>query len=270
MENERAAARLGPRATVSLRTRCSEVRQAPGASHGHAGHHHLGGVSTARRLNALQRKTGHLGAPRALDRPDGQGGVRPVPTRGNGHGRGGPDGDLGFLPMSGGCSETTPDPRAAEIFPPRSTPTSDRARPPVPKRPGSTRSNEKSSRRDRAPHARRSRPRTGVAVSRRVAGGEETGRCVTRDQARGGRLPASDRRRTRPGTALNLGRGARARHLAASPPDSQGDGPPPTIAARGTHSDGNRLVIHGRPADEHKAYVQRSGRTARGGRRRWS
>jgi len=37
------------------------------------------------------------------------------------------------------------------------------------------------------------------------------------------------------------------------------------IAARGLHADGIGLVIHADPPAEHKAYVHRSGRTARGG-----
>jgi superfamily II DNA/RNA helicase len=37
------------------------------------------------------------------------------------------------------------------------------------------------------------------------------------------------------------------------------------IAARGIHVDGVGLVIHADPPAEHKAYVHRSGRTARGG-----
>ena len=37
------------------------------------------------------------------------------------------------------------------------------------------------------------------------------------------------------------------------------------IAARGIHVDGIDLVIHADPPTEHKAYVHRSGRTARGG-----
>ena len=37
------------------------------------------------------------------------------------------------------------------------------------------------------------------------------------------------------------------------------------IAARGIHIDGIDLVIHADPPAEHKAYVHRSGRTARGG-----
>ena len=37
------------------------------------------------------------------------------------------------------------------------------------------------------------------------------------------------------------------------------------IAARGIHIDGIDLVIHADPPTEHKAYVHRSGRTARGG-----
>src|SRR6202007_1816214 len=40
---------------------------------------------------------------------------------------------------------------------------------------------------------------------------------------------------------------------------------PPDTAARGIHVDGIALVTHAAPPAEHKAYVHRSGRTARGG-----
>ena len=63
----------------------------------------------------------------------------------------------------------------------------------------------------------------------------------------------------------NLRQGARAKNLAAF---SQGIARvmvATDIAARGIHVDGIDLVIHADPPAEHKAYVHRSGRTARGG-----
>jgi superfamily II DNA/RNA helicase len=37
------------------------------------------------------------------------------------------------------------------------------------------------------------------------------------------------------------------------------------VAARGIHVDGVDVVIHYEPTDDHKAYIHRSGRTARAG-----
>ena len=63
----------------------------------------------------------------------------------------------------------------------------------------------------------------------------------------------------------NLSQGARTRNLAAF-----SDGTAPTlvatdIAARGIHVDDIALVVHADPPVEHKAYLHRSGRTARAG-----
>src|SRR4029450_5050994 len=63
----------------------------------------------------------------------------------------------------------------------------------------------------------------------------------------------------------NLAQNARSRNLSAF-----SDGSAPTlvatdIAARGIHVDDVALVIHADPPVEHKAYLHRSGRTARAG-----
>jgi superfamily II DNA/RNA helicase len=63
----------------------------------------------------------------------------------------------------------------------------------------------------------------------------------------------------------NLAQAARTRNLAAF-----SDGSKPTlvatdIAARGIHVDDVALVVHADPPVEHKAYLHRSGRTARAG-----
>ncbi len=63
----------------------------------------------------------------------------------------------------------------------------------------------------------------------------------------------------------NLGQGVRERNLASF---SSGAVPvlvATDIAARGIHVDGIDLVIHADPPAEHKAYLHRSGRTARAG-----
>jgi superfamily II DNA/RNA helicase len=63
----------------------------------------------------------------------------------------------------------------------------------------------------------------------------------------------------------NLRQGARARNLAAFSSGVARVMVATDIAARGIHVDGIDLVIHADPPAEHKAYVHRSGRTARGG-----
>jgi superfamily II DNA/RNA helicase len=63
----------------------------------------------------------------------------------------------------------------------------------------------------------------------------------------------------------NLRQGARSRNLAAFGSGAVRVLVATDIAARGIHVDGIDLVIHADPPAEHKAYVHRSGRTARGG-----
>jgi superfamily II DNA/RNA helicase len=63
----------------------------------------------------------------------------------------------------------------------------------------------------------------------------------------------------------NLAQGARSRNLAAFMSGDVRVLVATDIAARGIHVDGIDLVIHADPPAEHKAYVHRSGRTARGG-----
>ena len=70
-----------------------------------------------------------------------------------------------------------------------------------------------------------------------------------------------------PATELHgdLAQGARSRNLAAFGSGEVRALVATDIAARGLHVDGIDLVIHADPPAEHKAYVHRSGRTARGG-----
>ena len=63
----------------------------------------------------------------------------------------------------------------------------------------------------------------------------------------------------------NLAQSARSRNLAAFVSGAARVLVATDIAARGIHVDGIDLVIHADPPTEHKAYVHRSGRTARGG-----
>jgi superfamily II DNA/RNA helicase len=78
------------------------------------------------------------------------------------------------------------------------------------------------------------------------------------------------RQLTRAGTPAaelhgNLAQGARSRNLAALRSGEVRAMVATDIAARGIHVDGIGLVIHADPPAEHKAYVHRSGRTARSG-----
>src|SRR4029077_5971682 len=63
----------------------------------------------------------------------------------------------------------------------------------------------------------------------------------------------------------NLGQGARERNLASFASGAARVLVATDIAARGIHVDGIDLVIHADPPTEHKAYLHRSGRTARAG-----
>ncbi|WOQ69983.1 DEAD/DEAH box helicase [Microbacterium limosum] len=67
----------------------------------------------------------------------------------------------------------------------------------------------------------------------------------------------------------NLSQGARERNLAAFGADADAGGVrvlvATDVAARGVHVDGVELVVHVDPPVEHKAYLHRSGRTARAG-----
>ena len=102
-------------------------------------------------------------------------------------------------------------------------------------------------------------------------------------RARGGRQPVTglhphQARRAEAHPSAGRGRGARGR--TARQPEAGGPGTEPgrrsppgaarvlvatDIAARGIHVDGIDLVIHADPPTEHKAYLHRSGRTARAG-----
>jgi superfamily II DNA/RNA helicase len=63
----------------------------------------------------------------------------------------------------------------------------------------------------------------------------------------------------------NLSQSHRARNLAAFAGGRAGTLVATDIAARGIHVDDIRLVVHADPPAEHKAYLHRSGRTARAG-----
>jgi superfamily II DNA/RNA helicase len=106
-----------------------------------------------------------------------------------------------------------------------------------------------------------------VAVIAALAGGEQRSLVFTRTKHGAERLARQLTAAGIPAAELhgNLRQGARTRNLAAFTSGLARVMVATDIAARGIHIDGIDLVIHADPPAEHKAYVHRSGRTARGG-----
>jgi superfamily II DNA/RNA helicase len=106
-----------------------------------------------------------------------------------------------------------------------------------------------------------------VDVVAALAGGEKRSLVFTRTKRGAERLARQLTTSGIPAAELhgNLPQGARSRNLAAFGSGAVRVMVATDIAARGIHVDGIDLVIHADPPAEHKAYVHRSGRTARGG-----
>jgi superfamily II DNA/RNA helicase len=106
-----------------------------------------------------------------------------------------------------------------------------------------------------------------VAVVAALVGGEKRSLVFTRTKHGAERLSRQLTEAGIPAAELhgNLRQGARSRNLAAFASGLARVMIATDIAARGIHIDGIDLVIHADPPAEHKAYVHRSGRTARGG-----
>ncbi|HEX8009104.1 MAG TPA: DEAD/DEAH box helicase [Trebonia sp.] len=106
-----------------------------------------------------------------------------------------------------------------------------------------------------------------VDVVAALAGGEKRSLVFTRTKRGAERLARQLTTSGIPAAELhgNLAQGARSRNLAAFGSGAVRVMVATDIAARGIHVDGIELVIHADPPAEHKAYVHRSGRTARGG-----
>ncbi len=100
-----------------------------------------------------------------------------------------------------------------------------------------------------------------------LAGGDKRSLVFTRTKHGAERLARQLTAAGIPAAELhgNLAQGARSRNLAAFGSGAVRVMVATDIAARGIHVDGVDLVIHADPPAEHKAYVHRSGRTARGG-----
>jgi superfamily II DNA/RNA helicase len=110
-------------------------------------------------------------------------------------------------------------------------------------------------------------PADRVGVLATLASGEARVLIFTRTKHGAGKLARELARAGTPAAELhgNLAQGARTRNLAAFASGQVRAMVATDIAARGIHVDGIDLVIHADPPAEHKAYVHRSGRTARGG-----
>jgi superfamily II DNA/RNA helicase len=110
-------------------------------------------------------------------------------------------------------------------------------------------------------------PADRVEVIAALTGGDKRSLVFTRTKHGAERLARQLTTAGIPAAELhgNLRQGARSRNLAAFGSGAVRVMVATDIAARGIHVDGVDLVIHADPPAEHKAYVHRSGRTARGG-----
>ncbi len=110
-------------------------------------------------------------------------------------------------------------------------------------------------------------PTDRVKVLATLASGESRVLIFTRTKHGASKLARDLARTGTPVAELhgNLTQGARTRNLAAFSSGTVRALVATDIAARGIHVDGVDLVVHADPPAEHKAYVHRSGRTARGG-----
>ena len=106
-----------------------------------------------------------------------------------------------------------------------------------------------------------------VEVIAALAGGDKRSLVFTRTKHGAERLARQLTAAGIPAAELhgNLRQGARSRNLAAFGSGAVRVMVATDIAARGIHVDGIDLVIHADPPAEHKAYLHRSGRTARAG-----
>ena len=110
-------------------------------------------------------------------------------------------------------------------------------------------------------------PADRVGVVATLASGDNRVLIFTRTKHGAARLARQLNLAGAPAAELHgdLAQGTRSRNLAALRSGQVRVLVATDIAARGIHVDGIDLVIHADPPTEHKAYVHRSGRTARGG-----
>jgi superfamily II DNA/RNA helicase len=110
-------------------------------------------------------------------------------------------------------------------------------------------------------------PADRISVAAALAGGKNRSLIFTRTRRSAHRLARQLTAAHVPATELHgdLGQNARERNLASFASGATRVMVATDIAARGIHVDGIDLVIHADPPAEHKAYLHRSGRTARAG-----
>jgi superfamily II DNA/RNA helicase len=110
-------------------------------------------------------------------------------------------------------------------------------------------------------------PADRVSVVAALAGGKNRSLIFTRTRRSAHRLARQLTAAHVPAVELHgdLGQNARERSLASFASGATRVMVATDIAARGIHVDGIELVIHADPPTEHKAYLHRSGRTARAG-----
>jgi superfamily II DNA/RNA helicase len=110
-------------------------------------------------------------------------------------------------------------------------------------------------------------PADRAAVLTTLAGGKNRSLIFTRTRSSARRLARQLAAARIPAAELHgdLGQGARERNLASFASGAARVLVATDIAARGIHVDGIDMVIHADPPAEHKAYLHRSGRTARAG-----
>ncbi|HTR90908.1 MAG TPA: DEAD/DEAH box helicase [Trebonia sp.] len=175
--------------------------------------------------------------------------------------------DLGFLPIVRRLLESTPDGGQRMLF----SATLDAAIDVLARRfltdPVLHSVDENSSPAEIEHHVITIEPSHKLAVVSALAGGEKRSLVFTRTKHGAERLARQLTEAGIPAAELhgNLRQNARTRNLAAFADGIARVMVATDIAARGIHIDGIDLVVHADPPAEHKAYVHRSGRTARGG-----
>ncbi|HEX4292458.1 MAG TPA: DEAD/DEAH box helicase [Trebonia sp.] len=175
--------------------------------------------------------------------------------------------DLGFLPIVRRLLESTPAGGQRMLF----SATLDAAIDVLVRRflnnPATHSVNENSSPAEIEHHVLTIDPSRKLEVLAALVGGDKRSLVFTRTKHGAERIARQLTELGIPSAELhgNLRQGARARNLAAFSNGIAQVMVATDIAARGIHVDGIDLVIHADPPAEHKAYVHRSGRTARGG-----
>ena len=227
-----------------------------------------GGVGYAPQVNALQRRTDIVVAtPGRLADLIGQGECDLSDVEVTVIDEADQMADLGFLPIVRRLLETTPDRGQRMLF----SATLDAAVDVLARRflhdPVLHSVDENSSPAEIEHHLITVDAASRVAVIAALAGGEKRSLVFTRTKHGAERLARQLTEAGIPAAELhgNLRQGARSRNLAAFSSGLARVMVATDIAARGIHIDGIDLVIHADPPAEHKAYVHRSGRTARGG-----